>query len=90
MNLNPMGLTSGAWGGNYVQPNSSNPSAPVGGTDITGVAKGANMLNLTWPIATYTQPADPHTPPPAWNGQYVLNSSGQSTGVQAEPTVFYP
>lgn len=58
MNLNPMGLNGPNWGGNYVQPNASNPTAPQGGAQAN-VVVGANMLELSWPIASYSQPGTP-------------------------------
>jgi len=58
-------LVSGpGWPGNYVQPNTA---APAANANVASYATGANSLNLTWPIASYSQPGVTLTSPlPAW------------------------
>jgi hypothetical protein len=75
MNLNPMGITSGVWPGNYQQPNVSNPAANPA---IASTAVGANMLNVSWPITVYVQPVPTYA---AYNPAWVNQSSPAPVGV---------
>jgi hypothetical protein len=58
MLLNPMGLNSGIWAGNYLQANSGSP-APQAQITVQphqpGAANG-NPLGLIWPLARYVDP----------------------------------
>jgi hypothetical protein len=49
--LNPMDLSGPPT--NYVQPSTA---APAADPTIADFPVGANMLDLTWPIPSYTQP----------------------------------
>ena len=72
--LNPMGITSGVWQGNYVQPDYRIPTVNA---NVASYPTGANSLNLSWPIASYSQPGVTLTSPlPAW-----ANSSGAGPSV---------
>ncbi len=67
MNSNPMGLTSGVWQGNYIQPNTATPTVS---SAVASSPVGANMLNISEPVAKYTQEGTPSgNDLGAWNGQ---------------------
>jgi hypothetical protein len=51
-----MGITGPGWAGNYQQSNTANPTCNA---NVATYPVGANVLNLTWPIATYVQPNPP-------------------------------
>jgi hypothetical protein len=52
-NLNPMGITSGVWAGNFQQPGTA---APAANPAVASYAVGANSLNLATPLTPYVQP----------------------------------
>ena len=51
--LNPLGIVDPTGPGNYIQPNTGNPAANA---NVASYVVGSNVLNLTWPLGTYTQP----------------------------------
>jgi hypothetical protein len=63
MNSNPMGLNSGVWPGNYVQPSSGNPPANPA---VAGTSVGANVLNVPTPVTPYAQPGTGNPPAVTW------------------------
>jgi hypothetical protein len=51
--LNPMGLTSGTWSGNVVQPNTA---APPANPQVASTPVGRNVLAIVWPLPRYVDP----------------------------------
>lgn len=51
--MNPMGIAGPGWTPNSIQPNTGNPAVNA---NVASYAVGADPMNLTWPIPTYTQP----------------------------------
>jgi hypothetical protein len=52
-NLNPMGLTSGTWAGNYAQPNTATPTVS---SAVASYAVGTNVMNIAAPLPRFVEP----------------------------------
>jgi len=62
MNLNPMGLTSGTWAGNYAQVNTA---VPAPNPAIASTSVGADVLHVN-PVTPYSQPGTGNPPAVTW------------------------
>lgn len=59
MQLNPLGLTSGNWSGNYIAPNSPESGSnvnPKANAAVASYAVGNNVLNVPNPVPKYSEP----------------------------------
>ncbi len=67
--LNPMAINGPTGPGNYVQPNTGNPTVSA---NVASYPTGSNVLNLSWPLPVYAQPnyapKPNHAPPPLGDG----------------------
>jgi len=52
-NLNPMGLNSGTWAGNVVQPNTA---APTANPAVASYPVGSNVMKVPAPLPRFVEP----------------------------------
>ena len=52
-NLNPMGLNSGVWAGNYNQPNTATPTVSFA---VASYPVGSNVMSVAAPLPRFVEP----------------------------------